>query len=256
LGRHLIEGDTHSNIIVFGESGAGKSSVVNMLGDERGIQAAVADQAEGVTFEYKKYVKTIKKSEFNIFDTVGLNEGMEGRISADRAIQELHNLLYEISKKGGGISLLVFVMRAPRIRAMTQKNYQMFYENLCDKSVRIVLVVTGLEHRENMDSWWDENKEVFKRYGMVFEGNACITATRGKQRRDGGCAYDEEYGASKMKVEDLILRNATESWKMPTHDGLVEFVFKVINRVLKAFGRDPMEPERLRLAKETMNTTE
>lgn len=227
-----------------------------MLGDEKENRALVADHAEGVTFEYQAYTKTIKNSRFNIFDTVGLNEGMQGKVAADRAIQGLYDLLRDISKKGGCISLLVFVMRAPRIRAMTQKNYQMFYEHLCDKGVPIVLVVTGLEHREDMDSWWSENEHIFKRYTMAFNGIACITATRGRQRRDGHWVYEEEYAASKTKVENLIMEKATGSWKMPALDRLEEFILKLVNILVQLFSEEPMEPGKLRRAKATLKQTE
>lgn len=194
------------NIIVFGSTGAGKSSVVNML--DGSSQAEVSNAAKGMTFSNTCYKKIIKGMTVNVFDTVGLNEAIRGTVSPREAVEGLYNLTRQLDD---GISLLVFVMRAPRITAVEQQNYQMFYEILCDKKVPIVIVITGLEYEEHMDEWWPANEEAFDLHEMLFHGHACITATRGISNETA-----QAYEQSKLKVEELIgplIFNVL--WKVP-----------------------------------------
>ena len=64
------------NVVVFGEAGAGKTSVVK--GDNT---AAVSSKAKGGTLSNTLYVKHISGSHFHLFDTAGLNEGTGGTVS-------------------------------------------------------------------------------------------------------------------------------------------------------------------------------
>ena len=186
------------NILVFGETGAGKSSVVNML--EGGEDAPVSNAAFGATFRSTRHEKTISGSTFTIFDTVGLNEAPKGTVSPRQAIDNLYQLIRNVE---GGLGLLVYVMRGPRIKSIAQQNYKLFYEGFCRKKVPIVMIVTGLEATEDMDGWWDENRGQFEAYDMHFNAIACITATKGKLK-DGEYTYQREYEQSKRKVENLI----------------------------------------------------
>src|ERR1700730_10509355 len=108
------------NIIVFGETGAGKSSVINML--EGNDKAEVSSSAKGVTFTSAQYQKTISGTLFKVFDTAGLNEGAAGAVPARAASKGLSQLLRQLE---GSLNLLVYVMRAPRITETAQKNYEM-----------------------------------------------------------------------------------------------------------------------------------
>src|SRR5262245_54795882 len=122
------------NVIVFGESGVGKSSVINMLnGDEI---APVSDRAMGLTFSTKPYKKTIDGEHFTIFDTIGLNEGSCGTVKAKDAVQKLWDLINHLAD---GVHLLVFVMRAPRITQTCEQNYKLFFETLCQRRVPIAI---------------------------------------------------------------------------------------------------------------------
>jgi predicted GTPase len=198
------------NVIVFGESGAGKSSVVNML--DGNLVAKVSHGVVGMTFNNTPYTKTIRGSKFNVCDTVGLNEATpwsDAPQDDSNALQKLIGLLED------GVHLLVHVMRAPRITETTKKNYDMFFRGFCRSSVPIVLVVTGLEDREFMDDWWIENKKTFDQYGMTFRGCACITAVKGRSLNEK-LIYEEKRKESKRKLENLIHRSYSHtSWKMP-----------------------------------------
>jgi hypothetical protein len=227
--RSESQGRLMPNVIVFGETGAGKSSVLNMLngtgGNTGNVLAGVSDQAAGMTFSNTAYEKTIFGSTFNVFDTVGLNEGSAGTVRRRDAIERLHNLIHQLND---GVSL--HVMRAPRIKTTTKHNYDMFYNIFCQKKVPIVIIITGLEERENMDSWWEENEPVFLRQGMSFGGCACITATKGKRGRNEEYYYKDEYEESKKKVEDLISCSCRQDpWEVPPTGWFNFVVLKLLN---------------------------
>ncbi|KIK56475.1 hypothetical protein GYMLUDRAFT_120326, partial [Collybiopsis luxurians FD-317 M1] len=161
------------NIVFFGSTGCGKSSVVNMiLGSAK---APISSGAEGCTFEGKPYSVTIGATGYVLWDTAGLDEGREGRVVSKQALKDLSNLVLRLSLSGG-VSLLVLVMRGPRITEAILKNYQTFYDGFCNKNVPIVIVVTGMENEDNMDEWWIRNGPSFTKRKMFFKGSACITA--------------------------------------------------------------------------------
>jgi len=196
------------NVVVFGETGAGKSSIINMLdGDE---QAEVSSAATGVTSRNTCYVKTIQDRTFHVYDTAGLNEGTVGQVSARDAIEGLYSLICDLA---GGVNLLVFVMRAPRITIVAQQNYRMLYDIICNKKVPIVIVITGLEHEQDPDKWWFTHKGSFDSQDMLFSGHACITATEGVLK--GKAIFGEAYSDSRKKVAGLIVESfTTKPWKM------------------------------------------
>ena len=66
---------TYPNIIIFGETGVGKSSLVNMLVSEGAPRANVSSQALGCTFASLPYLIKLSEQEYRIWDTAGLNEG-------------------------------------------------------------------------------------------------------------------------------------------------------------------------------------
>lgn len=199
------------NIIIFGSSGCGKSSIINMLHGED--IAPVSSGARGCTFESKPYTIIIDGREYRIHDTAGLDEGAAGKVSSKEAISKLYQLLRNLE---GGVVLLIYCMRGPRLTDAIQRNYRIFYEGFCSKKVPIVVAVTGLEDVEpQMESWWTDGDEpggkAFAKYGMHFDGHACITASRGKKNRNV-----EEYEESKRVLEQLIVdkHQKGKPWKM------------------------------------------
>ena len=193
--------------------------------------AKVNGDAKGVTFRHERYEKDIGGCHLNIFDTVGLNEGCKGTVSAPRAIEGLYRLMRGLD---GGVSLLVYVVRGPRLKKSVRDNYEMFHEIFCEKKVPIVLVITGLEHEEDMDDWWKRNEATFGEEKMWFSGAACITATRG--RRD---LLAQEYEESRIKVENLILKHCPKTpWLPPAGGGaswLGRFLVNNHNKLARIF---------------------
>ncbi|KXN92627.1 hypothetical protein AN958_02292 [Leucoagaricus sp. SymC.cos] len=187
------------NVILFGASGAGKSSIVNMLAS--GPVAEIGSGVQACTFESREYNVNVLGKAVTLWDTPGLDEGEEGRLPPADAITQLYELLLSLT---GGVSLLVLVMRAPRIKDSTSANWKLFRDIICQGEVPTALVVTGLEEEEKMDQWWWKYKGDFQRYKIFPADVACVTASRGKARR-GGHVYDEEYDESREKIQKLIL---------------------------------------------------
>ena len=202
------------NVIVFGETGAGKSSVINMIVGHD--VAASSSTAAGCTFHSEPYETSIDGLPLKLWDTSGLNEGRNGTVSAKDAVNSLFDLITRVQ----GVSLLVYCIRGPRIKSTTADNYELFFNGLCHAKVPILLVVTGLEGEEDRDGWWKENQEVFHAQGLSFTGQAGVVATRGKVR-DEKRMYDEEYDESASKVRDLIKANySTIPWKIEVNGRL------------------------------------
>jgi len=220
------------NIVIFGETGAGKSSVVNLIAGKR--LAEVGSSARGCTFKSASYEDAIEEFSIRMHDTVGLNEGEGGTVAAREAIIELYNLIEGLRE---GISLLVFCLRG-RIKDTTKKNYKLFFEGLCQMQVPIVLVVTGLELEEpDMQSWWSRNAQEFNSSQMVFDGHACITSTKGKAR-NGKFMYEEEYAESRSLTRNLIskqLRKA-EPWRIQREGFVSSFLKRTFNWFAEVFG--------------------
>ncbi|KAF9230499.1 P-loop containing nucleoside triphosphate hydrolase protein [Melanogaster broomeanus] len=161
------------NIVVFGESGIGKSSLINMIAG-RAI-AATSSSATGCTFEHKKYDVVINGKRYGVWDTAGLDEGSHGTVPAEKAEENLKVLLRELIK-ANGIDLLIYCIRGSRLRKALLNNYNVFYSAICRKKVPVAVVVTGLENQEGeMEDWWAANEAEFAALRMHFDGHACVT---------------------------------------------------------------------------------
>ncbi|KAF8336741.1 P-loop containing nucleoside triphosphate hydrolase protein [Amanita rubescens] len=213
------------NVIVFGETGAGKSSLVNLIAGSSVAQ--ISSRSAGCTFQSTCFPVNIGNKQFNLYDTAGLDEGQGGTIAKQDAIHDAIVQLYTLLRRlNTGVSLLVFCMRGPRIKESCVKNWRLFHEIICQRKVPIVLAVTGLENEEDgMDYWWTQNKEYFMRYEMYPNGVACITATRGRKMSGGGYRFDEEYAESRIKMREAIRTVYLRTpWQVPTAEWFKEII--------------------------------
>ncbi|KAG1848056.1 P-loop containing nucleoside triphosphate hydrolase protein, partial [Suillus subalutaceus] len=161
------------NIVIFGETGSGKSSIVNTIAQSQ--LAKTSNDAHGCTSTAQRYPVEISGQRFVLIDTAGLNLGTADTVPATKAEKQLKNLLRErMSSRLDGISLLVYCMCSTIAPHVLVKAYNKFYSEICQKKVPIVVVITGLEKETRMESWWDTNREKFE--GMDFADHACVTA--------------------------------------------------------------------------------
>ena len=161
-------------MVLFGETGAGKSSVINLLAGAE--VASTSTNLKGCTLEATEYAFTLPGApSLCIYDTVGLNEPEMGVNTFFGAIEKAHKLI-TLLHDAGGIDLLLFCIRGSRITATMQQNYRLFFEFLCGKKVPLAFVVTHLEYEDVMEDWWRENENTFAEYGMRSVAHACITS--------------------------------------------------------------------------------
>ncbi|KAF8551510.1 hypothetical protein OG21DRAFT_1394300, partial [Imleria badia] len=109
------------NIVVAGDSGVGKSSLINLVtGTE---SAATSNDVHGKTLGTECHDWVSDTQTFRLWDTPGLNEGSFGTVSPKQAQDALRSLLTELAR-GGGVHLLVLCMRGlPRVtKEMKQKH--------------------------------------------------------------------------------------------------------------------------------------
>ena len=217
------------NIVVFGESGVGKSSLINLIAG-RSI-AATSSGAKGCTFRHKKYELQVDDTPYAIWDTAGLDEGAYGTVPAEIAEEHLRQLLRDLTR-AHGIHLLVYCVRASRLRKTLLSNYNLFYSAICRKKVPIVVVVTGLEnYEEEMQDWWTANETEFATLKMHFDGHACVTTLNADKVNSP--ILKKRCHASRQVVLDLIATACARDRWGTEQDGWVSTALADVRAMFK-----------------------
>ena len=246
------------NVVLFGETGAGKSSVINLIARKE-IEKVSLD-VDSCTMQSIRYDIPFDGMFFAIFDTIGLEEPQIGVNGYLGAIEKAYELIVKLGA-AGGIHLLLFCMRGGRITATTLSNYRLFCECLCYTKVPTALVVTGLEREVEMEDWWMRHKTHIEHYGIKSDGHACITTVQ-----DEAPGEDLKYMESQKRIRELLktcaLKNEAflpelHSWFAKLGEGMRSFIEKNRNpkrrdvmRVLT--NRCKLDPETARKIAEMM----
>jgi GTPase SAR1 family protein len=196
------------NILIVGDVGVGKSSLVNLIAGKQ--LANTSDGAANCTLQSKQYNVPVDGVEFALHDTAGLHEA-KGNMKTKEYLNSVYQANALISKleRSGGISLLVFCMKFGRVSNTMQETYNLFVDVFCNCQVPVVIVVTHLEFYQPMEKWWDKNEKDFKRYGLRPQGHACITTTRGYKN-----SFNHKYEESRKKIQKLLLEHSgLVAWK-------------------------------------------
>ena len=186
LFRHSLikpESTSNLNVILVGERGSGKTSIINMIA---GKVVAPTSEATG-TRSCSVYPIPIGELVYNVYDTPGLDALELGSDPVTKLIKDMH----------GGVDLLVFCLRG-RLTEDAVAIYKHFSWSLL-VNVPVIAVITGLEHEDPMQSWWTKNNAAFMGYGMLFADCACVTTLRGK-----GSIFAIQYEESMDAVRAMI----------------------------------------------------
>jgi hypothetical protein len=197
------------NIVIFGEMGAGKSSVINLMAGRQ--VARIAPDSHRCTLQWTEYTITFYDgTRYQVFDTVGLEEPRLDPEEYLTAITDAHSLINAL-KERGGIDLLLFCVRGGRVTATMQSNYRLFFEFLCQEKVPLVLVGTNLEREpERMEEWYTRNVGHLEKYAIHSVGHACITAATTIDGR-----HRARYEESRVIICSLVRAHCntlTEGW--------------------------------------------
>jgi GTPase Era involved in 16S rRNA processing len=189
--------DTVPNVVIFGEPGVGKSSVVNMLAgkDVAGITA----KSPRMTFEHQRRMLKLDGRSINIYDTAGLNEN---KLSPLDVFQRLYDLMNRLRR----INLIVFVTRF-RITSNTIVHHRLLRSIFCRERVPVVIAVTGREFERENDKWWGENKATFRHNGMEFDDYAIGTANQHMRR-------DPTYTQLQTRLRAAIRKHGNQSFPL------------------------------------------
>ncbi|KAG2151284.1 P-loop containing nucleoside triphosphate hydrolase protein [Suillus bovinus] len=219
----MVARKKYTNIVLFGQAGAGKSSLVNLMAG-KDVVANTFNDLESCTLRWKEYPIEFDGESYKVFETVGLEEPQLGIPQYLDAIENAYTLIQHLERQGG-IDLLLFCMRAGRLTSTLQSNYRLFYEFLCDKKVPIVLAITNLETERRMEDWWEYGHHALNRCEIQVAGHACITTITGYND-----CYQSKYQDSRTAIRNLIKEFTADGQRQASWMGgyqLVLFVRKL-----------------------------
>jgi len=158
------------NVIIAGESGIGKSSLINLITSQQ--LAETSNDSSACTLSAKGHRTSIDGHNFVLWDTPGFNKGLEAPSANYLAI--FRSLIEDLGSRGG-VDLVLYCMLASRAKIALMNNYFAVCD-LIPKSTPVVAVVTSLErYPSRMEDWWMHNQSELARLDMTFVGHACIT---------------------------------------------------------------------------------
>lgn len=153
---------TTKTILIFGASGAGKSSLINTL---TGSKLDTGGGPKGVSTECSVVKCTYKNITYKIIDTPGLNESQGGTVPAEEACKQVMSVVKTVRKA----NLLVMVVSGRRT-THEKANYDLFVKTMTKNLVPLIIVVTHCEGEDgDIQSCMREYKETFDVDGMKFQ---------------------------------------------------------------------------------------
>ncbi|KAG2153914.1 hypothetical protein DEU56DRAFT_428930 [Suillus clintonianus] len=165
-----------SNVLLFGKTGVGKSSIINLI--MRQEVAQTSPDAETCTLKHTAYnislgLRRFKLWEVSSIESLGFFQTLFSKWRLKKAFKKLH--------RDDGVYLLIYCMSGLRAQRAMIRDYKIFTDIISSaagaQDVTVAAVVTCLEdYPVNMDNWWTKNKDNLESLGMRFSKHACITS--------------------------------------------------------------------------------
>lgn len=134
--------DGSKTILIFGSSGVGKSSIINLLARKNLLMTGNGG-TKGCTTDVSIVTDIIDREIiYNIVDTVGLNESNNGTVNSALALE---NLLGITETLISGVSLAIMVRQKGSLKQHEASNVGIFYKSLINGCVPLVIVETGFD---------------------------------------------------------------------------------------------------------------
>jgi hypothetical protein len=162
------------NVLIFGETGVGKSSVINLIMGREVSQAS--SDAPTCTLEHTSHETSLENQRFKLWEVSSTAPtNFFRRFFAKWRMKKAYRKLYS----DDGVYLLLYCMRNSRAQGTLVNHYKFFTSIVGSTTgcVPVAAVVTCLEdYPKDMDHWWKENEWNLEREGMKFSEHTCITA--------------------------------------------------------------------------------
>jgi len=194
-----VEPTLTRNIVIFGQAGSGKSSIIDMLAG-----SPVAKVSNDASDDERHSIPHEDGNTYRFWDTNGLNEDQEGSLLPPQVT--IRNFL-----EAQNVNLLIYCIYE-KLPNLLYVNYDLVWKIIFREKVPIVLVVTGLEGKDDMDEWWHENQKTIEEMNVSFDGHACITSSKGR-----GYRYEKKFKDSARRIWKLVKEHCrAEPWSVPS----------------------------------------
>ncbi|KAG1745364.1 kinase-like domain-containing protein [Suillus paluster] len=164
------------NVLLFGETGVGKSSIINLIMGQDAAQTS--PDAEPCTLTHTAYevilgIRRFKLWEVSSIDSMGFFQSLFYKWRLKKTYKKLY--------KDDGVYLLLYCMRGSRAQRAMIRDYKFFTDVVGSSAgpgrVPVAAVVNNLEdYSTDMDKWWLRNEDNLGKLGMRFSAHACITS--------------------------------------------------------------------------------
>jgi len=173
------------DIVLLGETGVGKSSLINLIVGKN--VAAVSPDTVACTMTVNVHTFEEKGRTFHLYDTPGLVDPQMGVEDFVDPIVTIQRKIRSIGN-GKGPHLLLFCIDSSRPTTALQRNYHLLCKMICGGKISAALAITKLAGQD-ADQWWDQHKVTIREFGIDCP---YVGLVRIKKHLDPGMGLEEQ----------------------------------------------------------------
>ncbi|KAI6156070.1 P-loop containing nucleoside triphosphate hydrolase protein [Pisolithus thermaeus] len=162
------------SVMVLGETGVGKSSVINLIVGEN--IARDSSNVEVCTRHTTRYAATVESMRMHIWEVSGFNQ-------SDRDLRQnafdTEDKFRPMLEARARVNVILFCMRGQKLTVTTKQIFERIH-GIFERQIPIVLVINHLERERDMEDWWRRNRD---RLGTSMSGtrHVCVTGLRNQE---------------------------------------------------------------------------